>query len=71
MATAVLYNFVRGRNDPIDEESLEDPNEHPLPAMSDQGLALGNATRRDRIYRDQRLSARIARGISWPAIKVF
>ena len=37
MATAVLYNFVRGRNDPIEDE---DPNENPLPAMNDQGLAL-------------------------------
>ena len=46
MATAVLYNFVRERNDPIEEENLEDPYEHPLPAMNDQGLAMGNATRR-------------------------
>ena len=46
VATAVLYNFVRERNDPIEEENLEDPYEHPLPAMNDQGLAMGNATRR-------------------------
>ena len=32
IAIAVLYNFVRGRNDPIEEENLEHPNENPLPA---------------------------------------
>ena len=42
MATAVLYNFVRGRNEIEDE----DPNENPLPVMNDQGLALGNTTHR-------------------------
>jgi hypothetical protein len=46
VATAVLYNFIRGRNDPIEGETLEDPNENPLPAMNDQALPLGNATRR-------------------------
>jgi hypothetical protein len=46
VATAVLYNFIRGRNDPIEEETLEGPNENPLPAMNDQALPLGNATRR-------------------------
>ena len=45
VATAVLHNFVRGRNDPIEEENLEDANENPLPDMNDQALALGNATR--------------------------
>ena len=35
MATAALYNFVRGRNDPIEEENLEDPYEQALPAMND------------------------------------
>jgi hypothetical protein len=46
VATAVLYNFIRRRNDPIEEETLEDPNENPLPAMNDQALHLGNGTRR-------------------------
>ena len=45
VATAVLYNFVRERNDPIEEENLEDPDENPLPALSDQALPLGNETR--------------------------
>ena len=46
MATAVLYSFVRRRNDPIEEENLEDPYENALLVMNDQGLALRNATRR-------------------------
>ncbi len=46
VATAVLYNFIRGRNDPIEEETLEGRNENPLPAMNEQALPLGNATRR-------------------------
>ena len=46
VATAVLYNFIRGRNDPIEKENLEDPEENPLPAMNDQTQSLGNATRR-------------------------
>ncbi len=46
VAKAVLYNFIRGRNHPIEKETLEGPNENPLPAMNDQALHLGNATRR-------------------------
>jgi hypothetical protein len=38
VATAVLYNFIRRRNDPIEEETLEDRNENPLPAMNDEAL---------------------------------
>ena len=45
-ATAVLYNLIRGRNDPIEKENLKDPDENPLPAMNDQTKSLGNATRR-------------------------
>ena len=46
VATAVPYNFVRGRNDPIEEKSLEDHDENPLPAMNDLARPFGNATRR-------------------------
>ncbi len=46
VATAVLYNFIRGRNYPIEEETLEGRNKNPLPAMNDQALPLGNATHR-------------------------
>ena len=46
VATAVLYNFVRGRNDPIEEEPLENQDENPLAAMNDLARPLGNATRR-------------------------
>ncbi|XP_028412469.1 putative nuclease HARBI1 [Dendronephthya gigantea] len=33
VATPVLHNFIRRRNNPIEEENLEDP-ENPLPAMN-------------------------------------
>ena len=46
VATAVLYNFVRGRNDPVEDEPLEDHDENSLPAMNDLAQPLGNATRR-------------------------
>ena len=46
VATAVLYNFTRGRNYPIEEENLEDSDENPSLAMNDQTQSLGNATRR-------------------------
>ena len=46
VATAVPYNFVRGRSYPIEEEHLEDHDENPLPAMNDLARPFGNATRR-------------------------
>jgi hypothetical protein len=46
VATAVLYNFLRRRNDPIVEEPLEDADENPAPAINKLVQPLGNATRR-------------------------
>jgi hypothetical protein len=33
--TAVLYNFLRRRNDRIEEEPLQDADENPVPAIID------------------------------------
>ena len=44
VATAVLYNFVKGRNDPIEQEPMEDNDENPFPAMNDLARPLGNKT---------------------------
>ena len=46
VATAVLYSFVKGRNDPIEQEPMENNDENPFPAMNDLARPLGNATRR-------------------------
>ena len=44
VATAVLYNFVRSRNDPIDEPA-DLPAEDELPAVHAGERRLGNAVR--------------------------
>ena len=46
VATAVLYNFVRGREDPIpDEEESENDDEDDDEALHHPVMGLGNATR--------------------------
>ena len=45
VATAVLYNFMRRRNDPIDEPDHLPPAGEELPAVHGGERRLGNAVR--------------------------
>ena len=43
VATAVTYDFVRGRNDAIEKEPMENNYETTLPAMNSLAVTLGNS----------------------------
>ena len=45
VATAVLYNFMRRRNDPIDDSHFPSPVVEELPTMHGAVGGLGNAMR--------------------------
>ena len=46
VATPVLNNFARGRNNPIEEEPLGDHDESPVTALDNLSRPLGKATGR-------------------------